>query len=70
MGKRIGHHIPPALHLQAVVADGGRRLQSGFHVAGLDRSPTLVGVIGPDAAEAVGLQLDTHLNAVCLGSAI
>ena len=38
----------------------------GVDVAGLQQLPLLLGVMRPDAGEAVGLQLDAHLHAVGL----
>src|SRR6185437_5402376 len=63
--ERIRHDIALRLLLQTVIADRGRRLQRRLHVARLDRFPALVGMKGPDAGIAIGLQFDANLNAVC-----
>src|SRR6185437_179147 len=67
MGECIGHDVSLRLLLQTVVADSGSRLQSGLHVAGLDRFPALIGVICPNAGKTISLQLDPHLNSICFG---
>jgi hypothetical protein len=40
-------------------------LHRGLNVAWLDRLPSLIGIIGPDSGETVGLQFDPHLNTIC-----
>src|SRR4051794_27705370 len=62
--ERVRDRIALRLLLQAVIADRGRRAHRGFDIARLDRLPSLVGLRGPDAGEAVGLQLDFHLEMI------
>jgi hypothetical protein len=45
------------LLLQAVLANGGGRVNGFFHVALLQDLPRAVGMMGPELREAVGLQL-------------
>ena len=67
MGERVRHHIALSLLLQAVIADRRGGAHRGLDVARLDQLPLLVGARRPDAGEAIGLQLDAHLQAVRLG---
>jgi len=53
--------VPP---LQAIVANGGCRLQRRLHVAGIKEFPFLLRVVGPHAREAIGLQLGHDLQTV------
>src|SRR4051794_21883206 len=62
--KRVRDRVALRLLLQAVIADRGRCAHSGFDIARLDGLPSLVGLRGPDAGEAVGLQLDFHLEMI------
>ena len=68
MGEGIRDDSALALALQAVVADGGGRVQRFLDVAGLD-DVTLLGVIGPDAGEAIGLELDPDRQRIGLALA-
>src|SRR5437016_1688298 len=52
--------------LQAVVTDGGGGVQTFFDVAGLENLASALGVAGPDAGQAVGLELHAHLERVGL----
>jgi hypothetical protein len=45
--------------LDAIVADGGRGREPGFHIARLEQIP-LSGEVTPDPGEAVGLELDAN----------
>jgi hypothetical protein len=45
--------------LDAIVADGGRGREPGFHIARLEQIP-LPGEVTPDPGEAVGLELDAN----------
>ena len=67
MREGVGHDISLRLLLDAVVADGARRIESLVDIAGLDDVLGLLGVIGPDAGEAVGLQLHAHLERIAFG---
>src|SRR6185369_9725142 len=64
MGEAVGDDVTLALLLQAVVADGRSGIQCLVDVAGLDDLALLVGVIGPDAGKAIGLQLDANGDSV------
>ena len=66
MGEGIRHDIALGLFLDAVVADGARRIERLLDVAGLDDVLALLGMIGPDAGEAIGLQLHAHLERIGL----
>src|SRR2546423_11204704 len=55
--ERLRNDVAARLALQAVVADCARGVQSFGDVALLEDVPHLVGVIRPDAGEAVRLQL-------------
>src|SRR5437868_6978149 len=60
--EAVGHDLSSSAALQRVVADRRRGLQRGFDVAWLEKIPFLLRLVGPDAGEAVGLQLDLHLD--------
>src|SRR5580700_7005598 len=62
VGEGVGHDVALHLFLQAVVADRGRGLQRLVDVAGFEEVVLALGAVGPDAGEAVGLQLDAHLS--------
>src|SRR3990170_6903688 len=64
MGESVRHDIALRLFLDAIVADGARRVESLFDVAGLDDVLGLLGVIGPDAGKTVGLELHAHLERI------
>src|SRR3990170_5637685 len=66
MGESVRHDIALRLFLDAIVADGARRVESLFDVAGLDDVLGLLGVIGPDAGKTVGLKLHAHLERIGL----
>src|SRR5678815_4849468 len=57
VGEVVGHHAPLSLALQAVVPDGGGGAEGFVEVAFFQDVAGLVGVVGPDAGETVGLQL-------------
>ena len=61
MGERIPHDIALRLLLDAIVADGARRIQRLIDIAGLEDILGLLRLIGPNAGKAVGLQLDADL---------
>src|SRR4051812_43116518 len=63
----VGHDVALASPLQTVIADRGRGLHGRLDVAGLDQPPLFLGVVRPYAGEAIGLQLDPHLELVGLG---
>src|SRR6185436_14458750 len=66
---REGFLVHLSLHaaLDGVVTHRSGRVQGLVDVARLDQLPRLVGVVRPDAGEAVCLQLDSHLYGVGFG---
>ncbi len=58
--ERIGHDHAAGLHLQAVVADRLGAAQGVFHVAGVQKLESLLGMIGPHPGEEIGLQFQPH----------
>src|SRR5580700_2310902 len=66
VGEGVGHDVALHLFLQPVVADRGRGLQGLVDVAGVEEIVLLLGAVRPHAGEAVGLQLDAHLELVRL----
>src|SRR5580700_12053641 len=66
VGERVGHDIALHLFLQPVVADRGCGLQRLVDVARIEEVAFFLSAIGPDAGEAIGLQLDAHLELVRL----
>jgi hypothetical protein len=64
MGERVRYDIALHASLEAIVADGGRRLHGGFDVTRLQEAPLFLGVIGPHPCEAVCLQLDPDLELI------
>ncbi|MDR6357907.1 hypothetical protein Q3H58_004578 [Pseudomonas psychrotolerans] len=61
--KESGTTRPWALALQAIVTDGIGRVQGLFQVARFQPVQPLLGVVGPDAGVAVGLQLQADRQA-------
>src|SRR5690606_27263369 len=55
------------LHLHAVVADGTGGAQCFFDIAAFEDLSCTVGVVRPDAREAVGLQLKAHRQLLVFG---
>src|SRR5580700_4417355 len=66
VGEGVGHDVALHLLLQPVVADRGCGLQRLIDIARIEEVAFLLGAIGPNAGEAVGLQLDAHLELVRL----
>src|ERR1700730_15137382 len=72
VGERVRDHVAARLALQRVVADRRRGAHRRLDVALLDEGRpaaillALVLVERPDAGKAVGLQLDPHLQLICL----
>src|SRR5882672_7815505 len=66
MGEAVRHYLALRTPLQRVVADCRGSPQRGLDITGLQQMPTLIGLVRPDAGEAIGLQLDLDLDAVCL----
>src|SRR5262249_30481677 len=69
VGERLGDDTPLRLALQAVVADGGRGVETLLDVAGLEDLAGALGVVRPHAGQAIGLELHAHLERVGLGRA-
>src|SRR5262245_2055529 len=69
MREAVRHHPALRAPLQRVVTDRRGGLQRGLDVAGLQQMPAFVRLVRPHAGKAVGLQLDTDLDAVCLRGA-
>src|SRR5215475_3690505 len=67
--ERLRHDAARRLSLQAIVADRGGGVQALLDVAGLEDLARTLGVAGPDARQAIGLQLHAHLERVALGLA-
>jgi hypothetical protein len=68
VGEAVGHRVALGLLLQRVVADRRGGAQRLLHVAGLEDAAGRVGVLGPHAGQAVGLQLEAHRQLVGLRS--
>ena len=66
MGERIRRDVSPGSSLQAVVADGARGVECLFDVTLLEDPTRPVGVISPDAGQAVGLQFEQDRKTVSL----
>src|SRR5262245_49070684 len=64
MSERVGHNVALAPTLQAIIANGRRRLDSCFDVAGFEKPPLLLRVMSPDPGKAIGLQLDANLELI------
>src|SRR5574343_1132685 len=69
VGERLGHHGAAAGALQRVVADLRGRVHGFLHVALLQDRAGILGVVGPHTGETVGLQFQTHGQAVVFGLA-
>src|SRR5262245_2866841 len=67
--ERLRHDAAHRLALQAIVADRGGGVQAFLDVAGLEDLAGALGVAGPDARQAISLQLHAHLERVALGLA-
>ena len=67
MREGIGHHPALSLLLQPVISNRCRSLQRRLDVARLDEIPLRLRTIGPHSREAIGLQLDAHLQPVGRG---
>src|SRR5215831_4307708 len=69
VGERFRHDAAHRLALQTVVADRGGGVEAFLDVAGLEDLARALGVGGPDARQAVGLELHAHLERVAVGLA-
>src|SRR5271163_5171672 len=69
VGEAVGHGVAARGGLQPVVADRGRGRHRLLDVARLENLPLLVGMVGPNAGKAVGLQFDPDRKRVGLGLA-
>jgi outer membrane protein assembly factor BamB len=63
VGERLGDDAALHLLLEPIVADGGGGSHALLEIPGLEQ-PGLIGVLAPDAGEAVGLQLEPHRQRV------
>src|ERR1041385_1033016 len=68
VGEALRHHRALRLSLQRVVADRRGGLQRRVDVTRIEEALLRLGVVGPDAGEAVGLQLGAHLEPVRVGA--
>jgi hypothetical protein len=66
VGERVGHDVALSLLLQRVVADRVGGGEGFFDVAGFQDVFHPLRVIGPDAGEVVGLEFQSHGEAVVL----
>ena len=66
MGEAVGHNPPLRPPLQRVVANRRGSPQRGLDITRLQQMPALIGLVRPDAGEAIGLQLDANLDSICL----
>src|SRR5664279_5108312 len=64
VGKRVRYDASLRALLQRVVADRAGGLQRRIDVAGIEELFALLGMVGPYAGVAIGLQFDAHLDAV------
>src|ERR1700689_1169218 len=69
VGEAVGHGVAARGGLQPVVADRRRGRHRLLDVAGLEDLPLLIGMVGPNAGEAVGLELDPDRQRIGLGLA-
>ena len=70
VGEAVWHGVAARCGLQPVVADRLCGRERPFDVPLLEDPPFLVRVGGPDAGEAIGLQLDPYRKRVGLGLAM
>ena len=66
MSEGIRHNIALRLPLQPVIAYCGCSLQCRLDVTWLYKTPSLLRVVRPYSSQAIGLQLNTHLEAIGL----
>src|SRR5439155_317151 len=64
--ERVRHHFAARLPLQGIVADRAGGGQGLLDVAGFENVARLVGMKGPDAGEAVGLQFQSYRQRIAL----
>src|SRR5438105_5670969 len=60
VGEGIGDDAAAGLLLEAVVADLEGGVEGGVEVAGIEEVVLLLSVVGPDAGEVIGLELEAH----------
>ena len=65
MREAVGHDITLRLLLQGIVADRGGGVKRVLDIALLEDLEALIGICGPDAGEAIGLQLDADAQRTC-----
>jgi hypothetical protein len=66
MREGVGYDIALALSLQAVIADGGRRLHRRLDIARFDEPPLFLRMVCPYAGKTIGVQLDADLKLICV----
>src|SRR5215212_1923083 len=64
MSKGVRHHYAARLPLQPVVPDRGGGVHRRLDIALFDNVLHAIGVVGPNAREAIGLQLQAHRNLI------
>src|SRR5262245_12360538 len=69
VGERLRRHVALGLALEPVVTDGRRRGESLLEIAGLEDVARPIGMVSPDAGEAVRLELLPNRERVRLGPA-
>lgn len=69
VSEGIWHHVSLRPLLQCVVAYGGCRPKRRIDIAWLENFPFCLRTARPHACETVSLQLDPHLELICLGLA-
>lgn len=60
MGEGLRADITTRLFLQAVIAYGRGRSEAFFNVPALKDVARAIGVVGPHAGKAIGLQFKSH----------
>ncbi len=68
MSEGIGHRIAARTVLDCVVADHRGSVQRALDIPGLQCFIDAVGVLGPNARLALGLQLYAHVQGVLLST--
>jgi hypothetical protein len=66
MRERIWHNVALAPPLQAIISDSRCCLKCRLDIAGLDDAPLFLRMVRPHAGKAVSLELDPHLELICL----
>ena len=64
MGEAVRHHRAAAGALQRIVANPGGCVHGFLHIALLQDLARALGMVGPDAGKAIGLQFEFHAQCV------